>query len=663
MLLQSLAVIGDEIAKAEFPNKFVSITDAKALADVKSVIILEFDGDEAGLSFQGARSVDPTSPAEMAVRFGYVNRYNQYDHSLTKRTSSSLLEALDMLLEWPQSESLGDHSNKPIITALAKEFEKSKDEIRDEVAVFEDSVDYKALLTVAISEDGQERYPGEMDTFAAATFEAYSEKLHTDTQSANDAKGDGRCYVCDKQAQIYGLGANLDMMYSSKKQWPFPQYNASRAWESRPLCAECILSIEVATDRFINQQSFGTAGVRCRVIPYHLPVAGAEDRLRTLIANARPELLDGENEKPLTAAWDVYRKHAQDFEIEEDVLRLAFVHYVRDSAKAHGVGWTDGVSLSQLDRIRETYAQLHAKDIVFKNGYLGPESLNIVPSERQLFTGWWLLSLLTKASGSDHEGSQIGDEKNWVEFTQSILTDSKISYQSVVSHITEEAIARYRDRLSGAPVRYDASISEEDAKQYPFDGFHIHQAYSLLRVLSELDLLEDSRTTMTMTPSSITGDFTSFGDGLKEFISAHTSIAESPGRQAGFILGATAAQLSNWQKRKKLNRTFLQNRSVGQLTARELTRWQRDIWEKAKVYNAQAGNYGIPWSRAESLFHEAIMSGEEGGWNATTDEIQYHFILGVNVGPRIARRARANFEEENGEPPAEEPPAVINPEE
>ena len=167
-----------------------------------------------------------------------------------------------------------------------------------------------------------------------------------------------------------------------------------------------------------------------------------------------------------------------------------------------------------------------------------------------------------------------------------------------------------------------------------------------LRTCAEHGVLGDRRTEHDMKEESLDGDYTSFGAGLEEFVDAHPSIENSPGRKAGFVLGAAAAQLSNWQKRRGLNRTFVQNRDVARLTTEQLTRWQTYIWDKAKTYNAQAGNYGIPWSDAESLFHEAVLEGENEGWNATNDEVRYHYILGVNVGPNIARRARENRDDD-----------------
>lgn len=635
MLLQALSVIGDEIAADEFPTKYAACTDADALSgnqEVHSVVVLDFEDEYGKLSYAGARTVDPDSPLEMAVKYGYVNRYNQYDHSLTQRASSSVVTELDRLLAWPSDESLGTERKQPLIKALAAAFAEYESKIRADVEQYDD-LEYKALLTVCLRSDGNARFPGEIEEFSKATFVAYSSALANDSQSASNSRGEAVCAVCNERTETFGLGAKLDQMYASKKQWPFPSYNASQAWQSRPLCGDCILNIEVATDRFLNRQSFGAPGIRCRVIPYALPTADGEEALRTLIRGAREGLLDENSDRPLQKAWDFHRAQVKRMGITDPVLRLAFVHYYRDSAKAHGVGWIDGVSVDQLDVIRSSYESLHNSNPVFTKKLVVNTDSFAVPTAEQLFTGMWLFDLLCEVSDSDHEGGRIGDQNQWIDFTQSILTGTPIRYEALVSALTAEAIARYQER-----------VTDESTNDYPYDGFHILRAYGLVRVLIELGILKDSRTTLTMNPSTITGEFTTFGDGLREFIIAHSSISESPGRQAAFVLGAAAAQLSNWQQRRGLNRTFIQNRDVEKLTTHQLTRWQRDIWEKGKTYNAQVGNYGIPWADAEELFHDAVLAGREEGWNATNDEIQYHFILGVNAGPNIARVARSNRE-------------------
>jgi hypothetical protein len=162
-------------------------------------------------------------------------------------------------------------------------------------------------------------------------------------------------------------------------------------------------------------------------------------------------------------------------------------------------------------------------------------------------------------------------------------------------------------------------------------------------------------TTMNMSITDrLDGSYTSLGDGIEEFVAAHPSLAASPGRTAGFVLGAVAAQLSNWQRWRGLSRTFVQNRDVDGLTFERLGSWQTDIWQKAKVYNAQEGNYGVPWTDPRTPLHTAGLDGENDGWQATLAELRYHYILGVNVGPNISQRARENREasDAEGEVPA-----------
>ncbi len=634
MLLQALSVIGDEIANEEFPTKYVACSDPDALdgnQEIHSVVVLDFEGSCKELKYTGLRTVDPETPLEMAVKYGYVNKYNQHDHSLTQRANSSVLKELDRMLSWPTNESIGEHRKSPLIRALAEAFDTYKDEIRKDVKRYDEEIEYKALLTIRLGLDGELLYLGEVETVAEATFVAYSDGLSEDTQSASDSRGEAVCAVCDRLTETYGLGAKLDQMYTSKKQWPFPFYNASKAWQSRPLCGDCILNIEVATDRFLSRQSFGAPGIRCRVIPYALPTPRGEEALRELIRNSREDLLRADSDRPLKQAWNVHRTFVDELGTEEPILRLAFVNYYRDSAKAHGVGWIDGVSINQLDAIEDAYNIVHNTNPIFQQNLITNTDSFDIPSEKQIFTGMWIFNILCEVSDRGHDGSRIGDQNQWVDFTQSILTDSKIHYSALVSAITQEAIARYHKRLKNNEIN-----------DHPYDGFHTQRAYGLLRVLTELGILSDSQTSLTMNSTNITGEFTTLGDGLREFIAAHGSISESPGRQAAFVLGAVAAQLSNWQKRRGLNRTFIQNRDIEQLTEHQLTRWQRDIWQKAKTYNAQGGNYGIPWRTAEELFHDAVLLGRKDGWKASKDELQYHFILGVNVGPRISAIAREN---------------------
>jgi len=629
MLLDALATIGDELSKQYFDSKYLACCDPDSLRGnqtIETVVELEFERVDGELEYRGTRVVDPIDPLDMAIKYGYANRYNQYDHSLTQRASSSILTELDRLINWPNDEDIGDAVNETVVSELATAFDTYESEMRDDVEQHDEAIDYKALLTVRIQEGDSVRYPGEIEALTRGTFNAYKDVLET-ASNATGSTGTARCAVCDEKGETYGLGAKLDAMYTFKKQWPFPEYNASNSWQSRPLCIDCIRNLETASKLFLDKQSYGAPGVRCRVVPYAIPVANAEERLRGLIRAGYESLTNGESKQPLSAAWEQYRTDIELLD-EEDVLRLSFVHYIRDSNKSHGVTTIDGVSLDHVDRISETFGSVLETHPAFE---IEPFSDIRPPSEKEIFTGIWLYNLLCDSSDSDHEGSSIGDDSRWANYTEALLTGSSIRYSELVSGIVREAIARYRER-----------VTEEETEDYPYDSFHIAQAFAFQQTCARLGMLADESTSHTMTIDSITGEYMTLGDGLAEFIDAHESIEQSPGRRAAFILGAVAAQLSAWQMKRSLNRTFIQNRDVAHLSTENLSKWETAIWEKAKTYNAQNGNYGSPWSTAQELFHEAILEGENDGWNVTRDELQYHYILGVTFGPKIATRASEN---------------------
>jgi death-on-curing protein len=482
VILESLQVIGETIAEEEFDeHPYATYYDPDALSGnqaIESVVVLRFEEDEDGLNYLGPRLVDPDEPLSMAIEYGYSNRYNQYDHSLTQRASSSITKELDRLFAWPTSEEIGGAADEPLVVALDEAFEREADAIRDDIESREEAIEYKALLTVSLVDENGERYPGEVEVFNRGIRESYMATIET-SSSAVECSGETRCTVCDELTRTFGLGANLDNAYTVKKQWPFPEYNSSLAWQSRPLCIDCVVDIEVALDHFIGAQDYGAPGVRCRVIPYALPVDGASERLRRLVKNGREPLIGTGNEqerkRPLSAVWDAYRGEVE-LGIEDDFLRLAFTHYVRDSAKTHGVAWIDGISTDQVRELETTAETVLDESPVFEQKQLPkPNS----PNERQIFTGMWLFGLLTEEIDSNHDGENTGDDSQWAEYTERLLTNGTIPHDAVVAS----------DRETEAGVLSPETV--ESALVYVSEGYFgevpetIHEkAAHLMRLLA-----------------------------------------------------------------------------------------------------------------------------------------------------------------------------------
>lgn len=669
MMQSTLRTIGEAIIEDEYNTEYQPYYTASPISGdnkaIETIVVLQFERTGDQMEYIGVDVRDPeTTPEATANKYGYVYSSGKTDNSVTKRsTEGKPIDArYPALIDWFDGDVLDDELlSDPDIAAVRSIIKEpigaTHEKIEQDIDNLATRIEYRALLTLSITKNGTERFVGDLEAYNEGMKRWAADDVRTKS-TAKESYGFARCHVCDEETECFGLGAKMGEQYAVKQQWPFPGVNSSEAWRNRPLCMDCITAIDVASDRFLEAQDYGVPGIRCRVIPYALPMRGADEQLKNLIREARFALSGSEaegdsdaadsdtsQERPLSSAWEQYQRSVENGD-QPEALRLAFSHVYRESTKTHGVAWIDGVSVDQVVTLQTDIEDLYEDDPVFEHGLLPrPDP----PTEREVFSGRWLFWLLAGVRGSDHRGQYIGDETPWVDYTERLLTDGTINYGEVVAAMMREINARYHDRLG-------------DDTDYPFDGYHLAATYAFLRLASEQGILRDTRSPTdektVMTMDSLDGNYTSYGDGLREFVDAHPSIESSPGRTAAFVLGAAAAQLSNWQAYRGNSRTFLQTRDIDQLTTDTLTRWQTDIWEKAKIYNSQEGRYGVPWSDAESLFHEAILALENDPdtGHATTEELRYHYVLGANIGPNISQRAQESREDaettttEDGEP-------------
>lgn len=696
MHLDALKTIGEAVIE-EFESEYEVFYTPEELDGTASVVAVQFSGWGETISYDGAMPQDVTDVATMARKYGYQNNYNQIDYSLTKQASSSLSQSVDQLFKWPhkshvqefvddvlngasgRSEEASDEGELPsemssptdssmgyiqTVTSALSEYE---DTIRADLESLEDSLEYPIILAVGIAPTDEDtyRYPGSITEHGElARYTRYGS--FESISNASRCVGEGTCSVCGTTGTVYGTYAKSGV-YLMKNQAQFTEYNASNAWRDRPLCGDCINSIDVATGSFLKGQSYGTFTSECWVIPYALPVPEADERLKELIRNASDTLLGGatvnpeterEMARPIASAWDFHRKRV-DLDSDQDKLRLAFLHWWQDENSpeiAHQVSWIDGVPVDHLVTLEATMERLLDTLPPFAERLLPTQWTDdddtehtIVPTERQIFTGMWFYTLFGRESDSDHEGQRIGDDVSWVALTDALLTRKPISKQTVIGHLVEELLTRYRAAIT-------RGIDDDTAYTSWFDHFLLAKGLLALAAIDAVGSLtdtqvatstEDNVTHMFNTDTELNEEYDSFAAAITDYLTIHVSVGDSPGRTAAFAIGAMAKQLDLWQQRRDLSRTFLQNRDAEHLTSDTLDEWQRQIKRKSEDYNAQAGNYGTPWNGVHKIAFEAVTAGREHGWSATTDEIRYYFMMGSTIGPFLKQRVVDDGDDED----------------
>lgn len=643
MLLTALKQIGDTIAESEFIDKWDRYYSPGKMDGAESVVVINLqEKPNESLTFKKVTLRDADDPVQLAHQTAYAYNHKR-DQSITQRVAGSPRKNIIYVLEWPNQENIGDAADDDVISALRNVFEEEREAILEEAMQYFEGSDSLSpssgnpvFVTVTVKrQGGQTDWPGDIPAVKEGIRSYYQSKIET-TSAGTANTGVTECSVCGTRTDVYGAGATLDRLYSLKKQGWFPELNASLAWRNRPICIDCITAIETGWERFVMPQNFGAPGIRCRVIPYSLPVEDGQKRLGILIENARQDLLGtvagtDEASRPLSNAWDEYLQEVE-LDIQTDVLRLAFLHYRKDQTRSNTLNWIDGVRQPYVSKIAKTAASITTSPLYDARVLAGrkEDDIQVSPTEREIFTGMWSYNTLARESTRSGDDPEPAERRFWLSVTQAMLTEGEVDFQALISAAATEI--RHR-----ADRDYESDV-DDDYYSPPYDTIHISEVYCFVRTLSRLGILNESDPEGIQSMNDINDDYESLNAAVNAVLESHDSIDSSPGRRAAFILGVLASQLSSWQQRKRLNRTFMQNLSIESITPGSLPKLKTKIWEKAKTYNAQQGNYGIPWAGLHARMDEALIEGEEEGWQATRDEMQTFFTMGATMGPRLAQR-------------------------
>ena len=651
MLLSALRQIGEAIADNEFVDEWDRYYSPGKMDGAETIIGIRLREDESGsFAYDGTSLHETSEPVELAHQTAYVYNHKR-DSSLTQRIAGNPSGNVEYVLEWVNRDEIGDAADLEPIPKLRETFEAAHDDIVDGVMEYFEGGDALSpssnepvFVTVVIERsDGTVDWPGDINAIRQGIRRYYQSKIETKSAGTGNA-GTTECSVCGTRTDVYGAGATLDRLYSLKKQGWFPELNASLAWRNRPICVECITAIETGWERFVSPQNYGAPGIRCRIFPYALPVEGGQERLSVLMRNARQDLLGAradsdEPNRPLSNAWAAYLREVN-LDVEDDVLRLAFLHYRKDQTRSNTLNWIDGVRQPYVVEIEDTASSV-VESPLYETGILagGPSTdTKVGPTEREIFTGMWAYEVLARESTRSGDDPEPAESRFWLEITQEMLTKGEIDYHDFVAAAANE-IRERADR--------DLESDVEDAYYSPpYDTIHVSRVYCLLQTIVDLEIISGPFESNSTTMTDLENEYESLDAAVASVIERHDSIAKSPGRRSAFILGVMASQLSSWQQRRGLNRTFIQNVSIESIEPRSLSKLKTKIWDKAKTYNAQQGNYGVPWSELHARMDKALLEGEEVGWQATRDEMQTYFTMGTTMGPRLASRVVSDSESE-----------------
>ena len=614
------------------------------------VIRVDLRGDSATLA-------DPAVTLEMfPERLISLVAHSKYsaamgvDHSITHQSGQTngpekhADHAFERLERWPTEDSVSElatnHEDGWLINALANlsEEETVEARIREQVAGLIDE-ECQLLHTVAVAFDEDQlsatdqyrkdetwHYPGEIEVLQEAMAARKAGKFRA-KNDAEDASGDGTCFVFDTEETVYGVVDDPMKHYLSKQMEKFPAFDADESWRTQGLSRDAAVRAQNA-ETFLDACTVSAPGTSAFYLPYPSEEIDADSAKGLYKLLARQTEAD-EDFSPIGDKYHELKKRGQ-----LDRLRFSLVI----------------VNKYQKDRWRVLASTSTASTHVIDD---------ISESHRDVLDSYWL--------------SDDGVFPNREQFALLGMTDQE-SLRNVVAsvqYLAETCLGedaddpssddfRFRGTAtiaSGKPVRVEGLLSEYVAKledrfdpddEYPFPSATLAQQYVQLNALAANGLLTAADERLTTQAHSMTDQSTAATENnrqeqFEQFLEEHPALSDKA-RKGVFALGALVGRLSRYQRDDGKSMTAVKQYPIDNLTKHNINRIATEVVDSNVVYSEEEGYKRTMFSELMDAVVDGLESGDPDEWSLSTDDLRFHYAMGIAYGTNDSSSSDYNNE-------------------
>ncbi|QLH77556.1 hypothetical protein HZS55_09705 [Halosimplex rubrum] len=563
------------------------------------------------------------------------------DHSITHLSGQTngpekhADHAVERFTRWPSEDAVreeaSDHDDGWLLDALDELGGDDDAMERVAEAVAEVTREGQYLHTVAFGFEGDavattDRFdadatwhlPGEVEVLQEAMVRRKTTKFRAKNE-AEDASGDGTCYVGDTDEEVYGVVDDPLKWYLSKQMERFPRFDPDQSWRTQGLGREAAIAAQNATT-FLDACAEPAPGVSAFYFPYfeRTPTVGDADELYSTLVrqtegideNAVASLYDDLQDEPGEPAEDLRFVLMVVEKYQKDRWRLlAFepngtVHYGLELAEKH----QDALNSPLFGEdgplpVREEFALLAP-------GRNRLEWLNVV-------TGVGYFARTCAPPDDDDEPSS--DDLRF-RATADVVGGHRIEAASLLS--------AYVDRIA---ERFDP---DDD---FPFPGTAVAEQHAQLTALANGDLLATDAdtdytvdTTMTETTTDDGGE-PSRTERLDEFIERHDALADGE-RQGVFALGALVGRISRYQRSKNRSMTAVTRHPIDKISRHNVTQVATEVIDANVVYSEEEGYNGTMYAELMDEVVDGLLDRDPDDWDLDTADLRYHYAMGIAYG-------------------------------
>jgi len=504
-----------------------------------------------------------------------------------------------------------DANEKKFIQAIDSELEQKSDLIVLKLKEKMENLDKGSVISISFREDNNQKLLSDYPLFSkfinviSAEDYKYSKTLKTFSVG-----GDELCAICkQKQPEVFGYFTSLKFYNVDKPGMVTGGFDQSKSWKNYPICLNCALDVEMGIKVLDEKLTFNFYGLRYYLIP------------KITNENARDEILNGIfNFKNSPGIKDADRSRITND--EEEVF-----DYLKE--KQNNVTF----SLLFFDKPQKSVFRILSliEDVLpsrLKQLFDMKESVDSLVFFREYKDGKQMIrfnygTLRTFFPNSKIEGNH---DKYFLELVEKTFSDTKIDYPFVIHHIiyhlrnlfVQDNSIWYQTLQSFMLILFlnKLNLFRFNHKEVEMD----RQFYDSFEIKSKEDLETKSEL---------------FFENFKEFFltDIHRSI---------FLIGVLSQFLLNIQSRERGATPFRSKLKGLKMDGRDITSLVPEIIDKLEQYK-----WNYPYIPLENLIAKYLLSaGDFRRWNLPVDEMNFIFVLGMNLSKYFKIKSENNKSQE-----------------
>lgn len=471
------------------------------------------------------------------------------------------------------------NSKGAILSDIGKKFNDAKPQLERSQGCF---------ITFGISERGKLKYLGDYPEFRKCLVES----VKSDYRKI--AKRDHVCSICGlKKEEVFGEAIPIPFYTIDKPGYIASGFRSEDAWKNAPVCLECSLKIEEGK-RFLDEYlQFRMGGMRYYLLP---KLIFGEEAAKDVISNFFQTATQREvlAQKILKRLSEDEREILEELTNLSDILTFNFLFYATPTKSVFRINLlVENILPSRIGTIFDAKTKAENHD-VFKDIKMGKEYENIE----------FRFSNLTRRPSNDIS-SLVPSQKGFLEVVDKtfrcISLDKSLLYSWFMS-----------------------TIRGVFAKQNYLKPW-VLQAFVSLLFFKELGILPNDT---QLQEGGV--KMAELGTQAEEFFGTYHGIFGSPSKKALFLLGVLAQKLLNIQYQERKATPFREKLKGLRMKEDDFRGLLPKIQNKLEEYGK---NY---YRKLEELISDyLIQSGQS--WGMSVDEMNYYFVLGMNLEDKVSQ--------------------------